>query len=539
MSAIPMPPIQAANADHPANSVRAEPFDGAQDRPFDGAQDRPFDGAQDRPVEAPRARHPMLDLLSRYAAVFNAAWTHRAELAGPRRLSDEIAFLPAALSLQDTPVHPAPRRLAFAIMALFVAALLWALLGQIDVVAVAPGRIVVSERTKLVQPLERSVVKSVLVRDGDHVDAGQALVELDATSAQADRSVARDQMHAGLSEVLRARALTESLRNTAPGSPTQARAADATLGKPTAVWPGDWSAIEAAAAHAQMQAEWRDIAARLVRLASEASRRQAEIATAQELVGKLETTVPLALVRETDFRKLVEQGYISGHATQDKTRERVELERDLATQRARLGEAQAALIESESARASYLAEVLRSLSEREAQGRLKVQLATQEQAKATQREKLTTLTAPVAGVVQQLAAHSVGGVVTEAQVLMVIVPDGASVTAEVTMDNKDIGFVHPGQSVEIKLETFPYTRYGTVPATVQRVTSDAVNDEKRGAIFPATLALGASHVNIDGKMVRLSPGMNVTAEIKTGQRRVIDFLLSPIQKAGSESLRER
>ena len=481
----------------------------------------------------------MLDLLSRYAAVFNAAWTHRAELAGPRRLSDEIAFLPAALSLQDTPVHPAPRRFAFAIMALFVAALLWALLGQIDVVAVAPGRIVVSERTKLVQPLERSVVKSVLVRDGDHVDAGQALVELDATSAQADRSVARDQMHAGLSEVLRARALTESLRNTAPGSPTQAQVADATLGKPTAVWPGDWSAIEAAAAHAQMQAEWRDIAARLVRLASEASRRQAEIATAQELVGKLETTVPLALVRETDFRKLVEQGYISGHATQDKTRERVELERDLATQRARLGEAQAALIESESARASYLAEVLRSLSEREAQGRLKVQLATQEQAKATQREKLTTLTAPVAGVVQQLAAHSVGGVVTEAQVLMVIVPDGASVTAEVTMDNKDIGFVHPGQSVEIKLETFPYTRYGTVPATVQRVTSDAVNDEKRGAIFPATLALGASHVNIDGKMVRLSPGMNVTAEIKTGQRRVIDFLLSPIQKAGSESLRER
>ena len=217
----------------------------------------------------------------------------------------------------------------------------------------------------------------------------------------------------------------------------------------------------------------------------------------------------------------------------------MELERDLATQRARLGEAQAALIESESARASYLAEVLRSLSEREAQGRLKAQLATQEQAKAIQREKLTTLTAPVAGVVQQLAAHSVGGVVTEAQVLMVIVPDGASVTAEVTMDNKDIGFVHPGQSVEIKLETFPYTRYGTVPATVQRVTSDAVNDEKRGAIFPATLALGASHVNIDGKMVRLSPGMNVTAEIKTGQRRVIDFLLSPIQKAGSESLRER
>ena len=149
------------------------------------------------------------------------------------------------------------------------------------------------------------------------------------------------------------------------------------------------------------------------------------------------------------------------------------------------------------------------------------------------------MSAPVTGTVQQLAVHSVGGVVTEAQVLMVIVPDGASVTAEVTMDNKDIGFVDAGQNAQIKFETFPFTRYGTVPASVQRVTSDAVNDEKRGAVFPATLTLNASHINVDGKMVRLSAGMNVTAEIRTGQRRVIEYLLGPIQRAGQESLRER
>ena len=484
-------------------------------------------------------RHPFIELLARYKAILGVSWEHRKELAGPRRLGDETAFLPAALSLQDTPVHPAPRRLAFAIMALFVAALLWAVLGQVDIVAVAPGRIVVSERTKVVQPLERSVVKAVLVKDGDHVSAGQPLVELDPTSAQADRTSAQDQIKANLSDVVRAGVLTQLLHELRSGPRLEAVVSGRLLPLLAGKLPRQWSEADVATANAQLLAEWRDVSARLARLAAEVGRRQAEITTARELVGKLETTIPLAQGRETDFKKLVDQGYVSGHATQDKTRERVELERDLATQRARLAETQAALTESEHTRAAYVAELLRNLSEREAQGLLKIRIATQEQTKATQREKLTTLTAPVAGVVQQLATHSVGGVVTEAQALMVIVPDGAGVSAEVTMDNKDIGFVTTGQSAEIKLETFPYTRYGTVPATVQRVTSDAVNDEKRGAIFPAVLTLNASHINVDGKMIRLSPGMNITAEIKTGQRRVIEYLLSPIQRAGSESLRER
>jgi hemolysin D len=294
-------------------------------------------------------------------------------------------------------------------------------------------------------------------------------------------------------------------------------------GKIIPSYPPDWPAADVAAANAQLDGEWSDISAKLAKFAAEISRRQAEIATVREMVAKLEATLPMAQAREADFKKLVDQGYISGHATQDKTRERVELERDLATQRARLLETQATLRESENARGAYLAEVRRS----------------QEQAKASHREKLTTLSAPVAGTVQQLAIHTTGGVVTDAQALMVIVPDEAQVTAEVTLDNKDVGFVNTGQAARIKLETFPYTRYGTVAAQVNRVTADAVNDEKRGAIFPATLTLAQHQMDVDGKMIRLSPGMNVTAEIKTGQRRVIEYLLSPIQRAGSESLGER
>jgi hemolysin D len=141
--------------------------------------------------------------------------------------------------------------------------------------------------------------------------------------------------------------------------------------------------------------------------------------------------------------------------------------------------------------------------------------------------------------VRQVAIHTEGGVVTPAQVLMVIVPKDAQVTAEVVVDNKDIGFVNPGQIAAIKLETFPFTRYGTVDATVKSVTADAVNDEKKGAIFPATLVLKQNMIDVDGKRIALSPGMNLTAEIKTGKRRVIEYLLSPVQTAVSESLGER
>ncbi|MBB4224879.1 HlyD family type I secretion periplasmic adaptor subunit [Variovorax guangxiensis] len=479
-------------------------------------------------ANAPSVRHPVFELLGRYGAIFKAAWKHRNELAGPKRLADEAAFLPAALSLQDTPVHPAPRRLAYALIALFLIALAWSIFGQVDIVAVAPGKIIVSERTKIIQPLEVSVVKRVLVRDGDHVEAGQSLVELDPTMATADRTNVNEQLKAAQSEVLRTRALLHALNSSEPRAPD--------LGKAI---PQGWTDEDASSARAELDDEWSDITAKLAKAAAEINRRQAEITTAREVVTKLETTLPIARQREADFRQLADQGFMSSHANQDRTRERIEMERDLATQRARLAEANATLRESENTRSAYIAETKHSLRTREAAAELKRQQGTQDLAKAGQRERLTTLKAPVAGTVQQLAAHTEGGVVTEAQPLMVIVPDGAKVTAEVTLENKDIGFVSPTQEAAIKLETFPYTRYGTVNATVKTVTADAVNDEKRGAIFPVTLNLNSTTIDVDGRPIKLSPGMNLTAEIKTGKRRIIEFLLSPVQRATSESLRER
>lgn len=461
---------------------------------------------------------PWLDLLARYAEVLKAAWTMRHELAGPKRLADERAFLPAALALEVTPPHPAPRRAAIAICVLFVIALAWAVIGRVNVVAVAPGRIVVSERTKVIQPLETSVVRAIRVSDGDHVQPGQVLVELDATAASADRENVAEQLATAQAESQRARLLLAALDGQrAPrieqGTPAQTRAL--------------------------IEAEWADIGARIARLDAEIARRQAEAATLRAALAKLEDTLPLARQRESDIQGLAVQGFIAGHAGQDRTRERIELERDLATQGARIREAHAALAESQHAKAAYLAETRRSLNDRLAQANLKTTQLQSEGAKTAQRERLARLTAPVAGTVQQLAIHTAGGVVTPAQALMVVVPDDASITAEVALDNKDVGFVRAGQPAEIKLETFTYTRYGTVPATVKSVSADAVNDEKKGAVFPVTLELAQHSLDVDGKRIRLAPGMNLTAEIKTGERRAIEYLLSPLQRRVNESLRER
>ena len=294
---------------------------------------------------------------------------------------------------------------------------------------------------------------------------------------------------------------------------------------------------------AQLQSEWADLSARQAQQAAEIARREAELQTVRAGLAKLEATLPLAQQREADFRALSEQGFVAGHAGQDRTRERIELERDLATQRARLQEAQAALHESQQDRQATLAETRRTLNERLAQASLKHTQLQQEGAKAERRERLTSLKAPVKGTVQQLVIRTPGGVVTPAQTLLVIVPDAAEVNAEVIIDNRDIGFVHEGQQAQVKLETFPFTRYGTVQAQVRWVTGDAVVQVKEGqpqsAIFPATLQLKQTNINVDGKRIKLTPGMNLTAEIKTGKRRVIDYLLSPVQTAVSESLGER
>lgn len=173
------------------------------------------------------------------------------------------------------------------------------------------------------------------------------------------------------------------------------------------------------------------------------------------------------------------------------------------------------------------------------EGEQKAATFTQELVKSDSRGKLMSLTAPVDGSIQQLAVHTVGGVVTPAQALMTVVPRDNALEVEAFLENKDIGFVNAGQEAEVKIETFPFTKYGTIHAQVTHVSLDAINDERKGLIYSTRVKLGRATIAVGEKIVNLSPGMAVTVEIKTDKRRVVEYFLSPLLQYKDESLRER
>jgi hemolysin D len=265
----------------------------------------------------------------------------------------------------------------------------------------------------------------------------------------------------------------------------------------------------------------------------------AELRFTQQVVHKLEQTVPIARQRAQDFKNLLDRNFVSKHGYLELEQARIEQEGDLASQNKRLQEIEAALREARGQRVELKAETRRVALDSITDGQQKVAALEQELLKAETRERLMRLISPVDGTVQQLAVHTVGGVVTPAQALMVIVPRDNPLEVEAFIENKDIGFVKPDQDAEVKIETFQYTKYGTIHAKVTSVSHDAINDQKRGLIYSTRVKMAKATINVDGAEVSLSPGMAVSVEIKTSQRRVIEYFLSPLLQHASEGLRER
>jgi hemolysin D len=480
-----------------------------------------------------------VDLFKRYGAIFRHAWRHRRETDPPKRLAHEAAFLPAALELIDTPVSPAPRVTMWLLMSFALIALLWATFGHIDIVATAQGKIIPNDQVKTVQPLESGIVKRIHVREGQSVNAGDLLVELDPTTTDADRVRIANDVLGARAQAARARALLDALGRLNTGAPSGPATLPGIV--PTPTLPPIPGADPARQAQEQrlLDGLWQETTSKLARIDADLQRREAERSSTLEVVRKLEQTAPLAKRRAEDFKNLVSQNFISQHGYLDKEQARIEQEADLATQKSRLKELDAALAEGRSQRLGLIAETRRAALDSLNDGQQKAIAQAQEGIKAEQRGKQTQLIAPVAGTVQQLAIHTVGGVVTPAQALLLIVPKDNPLEIEAVLDNKDIGFVNAGQAAQLKIETFPFTKYGTVPGEVIHVSTDAVADEKRGLVFLARVRPLKDAIQVEQKRVRLSPGMAVTVEIKTGERRVIEYFLSPLMQARDESFRER
>lgn len=464
------------------------------------------------------------DFVARYMASFRVAWTNRHALDGPELNADEIDFLPAHLELVERPASPTARWAMRLIVGLFAIALLWSIFGKVDIVAVATGKTVASSRTKVVQPAETALVKRILIQDGQVVKAGDPLIELDATATGADVDKASEALLAAKLTALRLSAIANALDH--GGSPVLTQ--DESLSK-------ERFKAEQALATSQYVA----YLAKKDNLAESIAQHRAEITTIETTLQPMAESADIARTRESDYEKLVSGNYVGRHDYLLRKQERIAAERDLASQKSRLQETKAALAGAQDQLRMLTTEYRQQTLDALRQANDQIHQDAPELAKSGRRNQEMELRAPVDGTVQQLAVHTIGGVVTPAQSLLAIVPSGDALEVEATVLNKDIGFVKPGQRATVKVESFPYTRYGYLEGQVISVSHDAAQDEKLGLVFPARVRLARSTLNIDGTTVHLTPGMALSVEIQTGKRRLIDYVLSPLETHLQESARER
>jgi hemolysin D len=438
----------------------------------------------------------IVDLGVRYRRAFSYHWRRRDRISGARYTAAEAEFLPASLALIETPVSPTARITGVLLVLLVALALLWAVLAQVDVVVSARGKVIPSSRIKTIASVDVASVRAIHVVEGQSVRAGDTLVELDAGVIEAERGRAEAQIEAAHLEVARSRAMMVAIdENREPRfSPS------------TGIDPDKY---EDARAH--LAGAYLDYRARLIQLDGE--------------IQRYARALPLAQQRADSLEGLAKSRDVPPSTWSEKLQEAIDLEGEL--------------VQARNARASLIAQTRRQALDSMAEARRVIEDATYDAARASSHVRQLTLRAPVDGTVQELSVHTIGGVVPAAQPLMQIVPKDDTVEVDAYIDNKDIGFIREGQLVQVKVDAFDYTRHGMIQGNVVAISKDAVNDERRGLIYRTTVRLGSSVMTIDGSAIALSPGMTVATEIKTGRRRIIEYILSPLMRHTHESFTER
>jgi hemolysin D len=462
--------------------------------------------------------------------------------SGGRR-REEREFLPAALEIIETPVSPAGRIMMGVVGLLVVVAVGWACMGELDIVATANGRIIPTGQVKLIQALEIGVVKRIAIAEGDHVAAGDVLIELDPTANAADRDkVAHDLMQGEL-DIARLRALLS--------------------GNPDDFAPsGNVDPTVAEVEQRQLVEGLAQQKAKVAGLDRQITGKTAEREQAKGTIEKLDASIPLLQQKLEVYQQLEIKQYTSTLARLEAQRQLSEARYDRATTVHQVEAAEANIAALIQERDGTVADFRRQTLDDLRKATQFVAEQRQDLIKASQRTGLQVLRAPVAGTVEQLAVHTIGGVVQPAQTLMVVVPEQSKLEVEAMLPNRDAGFVRAGQPAELKIEAFTYTRYGLMHGLVRMVSRDALRNERDApdpardesakpqqqdgsaprsgeSAYVARISLAETTVQTEEGPIPLEPGMSVTAEIKTGQRPIIEYLLSPFMRYRHDALRER
>lgn len=464
-----------------------------------------------------------MEFFRRHYLVLKESLKAASEHERAKRANDNTAFMPAALEVLETPPNPLGRWVLWTVMGFLSLALIWSFVGQVDEVAVAQGRIIPDGRIKTIQAADAGVVRAIHVRDGQRVREGEPLIELDPTESSAQ--VVQAQQALLVAQIDRARA--QALLDHANGR-------NVPLNLPDGV------------DDATRQTQQAIVAARIAEhnasrgnAANELAQRRGDRAMVTADVERIEQQLPLEEQQLQSYQNLAAQGFAPRLRVAQVEEQTIGMRHDLTIRRAEAMRAHAA----EASAAAQLAgidatfrrEALDAFNEADATFRQR----QQDLAIAQERRDRTILRAPTNGVVQQLQVHTIGGVVRPADPLLTVVPDGSTLIVEANVLNRDAGFVHEGQQVRVKLEAFPFTRYGVVDGRLTFLSHDAIQDEHQGLVFPARVELSQFAINVGGRPMPLTAGLAATAEIKTGQRRIIEFLLSPLARRVEEAGRER
>ncbi|WP_439153479.1 HlyD family type I secretion periplasmic adaptor subunit [Xenorhabdus santafensis] len=438
-----------------------------------------------------------------------------------RTPSPDYDFLPMHLALSQRPPSPFARYTAITLSIGILVALLWACLGKLDVQATATGRLIASGRSQIIQAYEQSRIIAIHVGNGQHVEKGAPLLTLHTLGVNQDIARLIEQRDYLTEEEIRYQAL---LGKHDPSTlPLFQQQPEAKQNKILTHYHHEKHEFDSIITNIYAEME--------VNLTSQKAKNN----DIRSLINLRENINKRLQARKTLSQKQV----ISKVEYLEQEKELLETERLLNQQKSELGILLAQYKSLEERLKGLKVQKEREWFEKRKQANMQLAVLKQEISKVQEREELEIVRSPVTGTIQQLSVHTLGAVLQPAQNLMVIVPDNQVQLAEIQILNKDVGFVRPGQQVTVKVDAFPYTRYGTIEGTLLSISRDSTTDERLGLVFPAQISLRQNNIVVDGKPVEITAGMSIVAEIKTDQRRVIDYLLSPIQEYQSEALREK
>jgi hemolysin D len=453
-----------------------------------------------------------------------------------RTLSPEaLDFVPGLLSIQESPPARLPRVVMYLTASLFLILVLWSIFGKLDIVASAEGRLVPQSYVKIVQPADGGIVQEILVKEGEHVAAGQILMRMDPQDARADESTLQTQL---VLHSLQLRRIDAELDN---------RALEKKAGDPEDLYR------QVLAQYHERRQGYLDQLEEAKQAHTKAERDQD---SGKEELAKLQEVTPILKQQAQAYAEMGRDGYVPQVQMRDKQREYLEKARDLSAQQATLASLAAAAAAADKQIAAVTSKYRSDLQNERIEAEAQYRKFQQDMLKQAHKSGLLELKAPQAGIAKDLATHTIGTVVSPGTVLLSLVPDNEPLVAEVMVKNDDIGFVYPHQKVKLKLATFPFQQYGMLDGEVLTIGADAGDADSKSSsggsnaakdpdkvapvlIYKALVSLGSQSLVSGGEQHKLVPGMQVVAEVNEGRRTVMEYLLSPLQKTLRESGRER